>query len=58
MKALAFVQNAIFGSSRGRFLACLFAIMLVKTGLWHIPNLDSSIRIAQNPFILWEGPPV
>lgn len=54
MKALSLIEGAIFAWTRTRFLVVLFAIMLVKTGIWHIPNLDSSIRIAQNPFILWE----
>ncbi len=57
MIALAFAERLLFASSRGRFLALLFALMLVKSGLWAIPNLHSSIRIAENPFILWEFRP-
>jgi hypothetical protein len=57
MFALTQIERVIFTWPRWRFLMLLAAVMVVKTGVWHIPNLDSSIRIAQNPFILWEHRP-
>lgn len=57
MNALNHLERFIFSWSRARFLTAIFVAMVVKTGIWHIPNLDSSARIAQNPFILWEPRP-
>ncbi|QCK84702.1 hypothetical protein E8L99_02335 [Phreatobacter aquaticus] len=50
MKCLSITERIVFDWPRSRFLTVLLAAMLVKTGIWHIPNLYYSLKIAQNPF--------
>jgi len=45
------IKNFIFLSERWKFILTLSAITLFKTGIWYIPNLDTSRAIAQNPFV-------
>ena len=44
-------ENFIFCSPVWKLITATMLIMLVKTGVWCIPNLDTSRLIAQNPFI-------
>jgi hypothetical protein len=44
-------EKFIFSSQAWKLVAAIMLIMLVKTGVWHIPNLDKSRLIAQNPFL-------
>ncbi len=57
MIVLAHVERLIFSQPRWRFLTALFAIMFVKTGVWHIPNLSASADIARNPFVVYTSDP-
>jgi hypothetical protein len=52
MRFLGTIEAIVFDGPRARFLALLFAAMLVKTGVWRIPNLDVSAAIARNPFVV------
>jgi hypothetical protein len=52
------IESVILRQPRWRFLIVLFALMFVKTGVWHIPNLGASAHIARNPFIVYTSDPV
>jgi hypothetical protein len=58
MKLLTSIEQALFGWPRARFLTLVFFAMFVKTGIWHIPNLLVSRRIAENPFTVPIANPV
>ena len=42
--------KVVFDWRRRNFLLLVFAAMLVKTGIWHIPNINETIAFARNPF--------
>lgn len=44
-------QRFLFDSRAWVYIATIHALMLVKTGLWEIPNLLLTRQIAQNPFV-------
>lgn len=58
MKLVAAIERAAFDWPRRRFLTALFLAMFVKTGIWHIPNLLISRRIAETPFAVQTPNPV
>jgi hypothetical protein len=51
MKLLQKLEDFIFNSPRGRLIKCLISIMILKTGIWVIPNIAMTRIIARNPFI-------
>lgn len=51
LRVLRYVEAFLFDSPVRRVLAVLFAIMLVRTGIWYIPNLEQARAIAVNPFV-------
>jgi hypothetical protein len=44
--------KVVFDWRRRNFLLLVFAAMLVKTGIWHIPNINETIAFARNPFVV------
>ncbi|MDP3174131.1 MAG: hypothetical protein Q8M88_06815 [Phenylobacterium sp.] len=50
MNALIPIQRFIFEAKAWRLIAAVMAAMLVKTGVWWMPNLDHQVEIARNPF--------
>ena len=44
-------QQFLFQSPVWAYIAAIHALMLVKTGLWAMPNLILTRQIAQNPFV-------
>lgn len=51
MRVLQRLQDFIYQAPRWRLVAVLLLATLVKTGLWFMPNLDSTALIAANPFV-------
>ena len=50
MQFIGRIENFIYQSKRSRFIAIAVALSLIKTGVWCIPNLESSWIISLNPF--------
>ncbi len=50
MKALDSIERFVFHSAAWKLILIIQLIMLFKTGVWFIPNLSSSLAMAQNPF--------
>ncbi|MCK8787911.1 hypothetical protein M0638_26505 [Roseomonas sp. NAR14] len=50
MKALRRVEALLFDTSPASFLLLLFGVMLLRTGVWLMPNLDLGALVARNPF--------
>jgi hypothetical protein len=50
MMILTAAERVVFAWPRARFLALLFALMFVKTGVWHFPAINLSISMARAPF--------
>jgi len=50
MKILQKTEYFIFESPAWKLITVMFTIMIFKTGIWYIPNLEASRLIAQNPF--------
>ncbi len=44
--------KVVFDWRRRNFLLLVFAAMLVKTGIWHIPNIHDAIVYSRNPFVV------
>ena len=44
------VSNWIFNLTRTRFYFILISILIIKTGVWFIPNLEIYRQISINPF--------
>ncbi len=44
--------KVVFDWRRRNFLLLVFAAMLVKTGIWHIPNINDAIVYSRNPFVV------
>ena len=51
VKVLRYVEAFLFDAPVVRLVAVLFAIMLFRTGIWCIPNLEEARAIAVNPFV-------
>jgi hypothetical protein len=51
MRIVARTERFIFAAPAWQLITALLLIMLVKTGVWCIPNLDKSRLIAQDPFL-------
>lgn len=50
MNALHKIEQFIFESDAWKLVLVILLLTLFKTGIWYIPNLESSLAIAQNPF--------
>lgn len=44
------IGDVLFSMSRWKFLTLILGLMLIKTGVWVIPNFNLTYAIAQNPF--------
>jgi hypothetical protein len=51
LRALQRVQQFIYDTPRWRLIGVLLLSTLIKTGIWFMPNLDSTALIASNPFV-------
>ena len=51
MKLAQSIENKIVSWSFQKLIFILIGCMVVKVGIWQMPNLDSSLAIAQNPFM-------
>lgn len=51
MRVLERLQAFIYQAPRWKLVAVLLLATLVKTGIWFMPNLDSTAMIASNPFV-------
>lgn len=51
MKLFCLMENKILSFSFQKVFFILLGLMIVKVGIWEMPNLGSSFGIAQNPFI-------
>lgn len=51
MRALQRLQDFIYQAPRWKLVAVLLLATLVKTGVWFMPNLDSTALIAADPFV-------
>ncbi len=50
MRILRVIECWIFESAIWKFIACILAISLFKTGIWYIPTLEAYMEIAKDPF--------
>ncbi len=50
MKLLLWFENFIFHTAVWRLVTVILLVMLFKTGIWYIPNLEMSLALALNPF--------
>jgi hypothetical protein len=50
MRFLDVLERFIYQSKPVRFLALALAVSLVKTGVWHMPNLAASYLVCLDPF--------
>lgn len=44
------LHRFFYTGSRFKLLAALWGLMIIRTGLWYMPNLDLSRRVALSPF--------
>jgi hypothetical protein len=51
MNTIKTLERLIYASASWKFISILFAVSLLKTGIWFIPNISFSSTIAQNPFV-------
>ncbi len=51
MKILTIIEGFIFQTQRWKFILMMFGLLIVKTGIWYIPNIDATRAMAQNPFV-------
>lgn len=51
MQVLNGLERLIFQAPAWRLVVVVLAIMLVKTGVWAIPNMSAVVQIAENPFL-------
>lgn len=49
IEAVDTAERFIYQSSRSKLLLVLLSVMLVKSGIWQIPNLGASVWIAHEP---------
>jgi hypothetical protein len=50
MQIVQYIEQIIFNSAKWKMILIIVTIMLVRTGIWCIPNIDSYLLIAQDPF--------
>jgi len=50
LKALTLIEKFIFRSPFWKLVSVISLFVIVKSGIWYIPNLDVSRSIAENPF--------
>lgn len=50
MNAIKKIEKFIFESDTWKLVLVIMLLTLFKTGIWYIPNLNTSQSIAQNPF--------
>lgn len=50
LRIVSIVEQKIASCSFEKLFIILFSLMIIKVGVWEMPNLGSSIAIAQNPF--------
>lgn len=50
MKLLLRLEHFIINTPAWRLVTLILLVMLFKTGVWHIPNLEMSLALARNPF--------
>jgi hypothetical protein len=51
MNIIHCIEKLIFSSQAWKLIVTIIIIMLIKTGVWQIPNLDKARMMAQNPFL-------
>jgi hypothetical protein len=51
MRIVEIVERYVFESHRFRFVAWLLALSALRSGIWQMPNLDASRRLAEDPFV-------
>ena len=51
MKFLIGIQHSIFQRPLWQLVLIIALLVLIKVGIWYIPNLEMSLAIAQNPFV-------
>jgi hypothetical protein len=51
MRVLERLQEFIYQAPRWKLVMALLLATLLKTGVWFMPNLDSTALIASNPFV-------
>lgn len=51
LRVLQCVQQFIYHTPRWKLIVVLLLSTLIKTGIWFMPNLDSTALIASNPFV-------
>ncbi len=44
------IEDFIFKAAAWKLVTLILLVMLFKTGIWYIPNLDMSLTVALNPF--------
>lgn len=50
MKLLLWLEHFIFHAATWKLVTLILLVMLFKTGIWYIPNLEMSLALALNPF--------
>lgn len=50
MKLLLWLEHFTFNTPAWRLVTLILLVMLFKTGVWYIPNLEMSLALARNPF--------
>ncbi|UJS22728.1 hypothetical protein [Thiothrix winogradskyi] len=50
MKLLLWFEHFIFHTAVWKLVTVILLVMLFKTGIWYIPNLEMSLALALNPF--------
>ena len=51
MKVINKIESFIFEIATWKFIAIIFFIMLIKTGIWVNPTIGKAQEISQNPFV-------
>ncbi len=57
MHIIKHLENFILNSSIKKISLVLFTILLFKTGVWYIPNIDMSVSMTKSPFVNPFNPP-
>lgn len=57
MKLLLGIQHLIFQRPLWQLVFAMALLILLKVGIWYIPNIEMSLAIAQNPFVNPFGDP-
>lgn len=56
MNLITRIERFIYESPAWKLLLAVFALCLVKTGIWHMPSQATSLHIVRNPFVNPFGP--